>query len=105
MLIGDLEDRKSTSGYIILMGKSPICWNSKKQSVVALSSAEAEYIGASLCIRKISWIRNILSELLNFRKPILIYTDNLPSLKSMENGYLNPKMKHIAIKYHFNRII
>jgi len=62
------------------MGKNQICWNSKKQSVVALSSAEAEYIGVSICIRKILWIRNILSELLNFRKPILIYTDNLPNL-------------------------
>jgi len=62
------------------MGKNQICWNSKKQSVVTLSSTEAEYIGASICIRKILWIRNILSELLNFRKPILIYTDNLPNL-------------------------
>eukprot|EP00833_Pecoramyces_ruminatium_P006475 jgi/Orpsp1_1/1180507/evm.model.c7180000073688.1 len=69
---GDLNDRKSTSGNIILMGENPICWNSKKQSVVATSTAEAEYI------------------------------NNTASIKSIENGDLNPKLKHISIKYNFN---
>jgi hypothetical protein len=44
---GDTEDRKSTSGYIFMMGKAPIAWCSKKQNVVALSSCEAEYIAAA----------------------------------------------------------
>eukprot|EP00833_Pecoramyces_ruminatium_P001431 jgi/Orpsp1_1/1175463/evm.model.c7180000054002.1 len=99
---GDLNDRKSTSGNIILMGENPICWNSKKQSVVATSTAEAEYISTSLCIKKILWIRNILYELFKFNEPITIYSDNTASIKSMENGDLNPKLKHISIKYHFN---
>jgi len=99
---GDINDRKSTSGNIVLMGRNPICWNSKKQTVVATSTAEAEYISASLCIKKILWIKNVLFELLNFKKPITIYTDNKASKISMENGDLNPKLKHISIKYHFN---
>ena len=98
----DILDRKSTSGNIILMGNDPICWNSKKQSIVATSTTEAEYISVSLCIKKILWVKNILFELLNFKKPIALYTDNLSSKIAIKNGNLNPKLKHISIKYHFN---
>jgi len=100
---GDIEDRKSTSGYLILIGESPICWGSKKQSIVATSTTEAEYVATSECIKKVLWIRNIFKELFNFNKPITVYTDNLSSLKTIENGELNSKLKHISIKYHFNR--
>ena len=100
---GDSYDRKSTSGYIILMGKSAICWSSKKQTIVATSTTEAEYISTSECIKKVLWIRNIIMELLDIDKEITIYTDNLSSKSNMENGDLNTKLKHIDIKYHFNR--
>ncbi|MCI46656.1 hypothetical protein A2U01_0067897 [Trifolium medium] len=46
---GDADDRKSTARYVFLLGGAPIAWCSKKESVVALSSYEAEYIAASLC--------------------------------------------------------
>jgi len=56
---GDPKDSKSTSGYIILMNNDPICWQSKKkkkkkkkQSIVATSTAEAEYIAMSECVKK-----------------------------------------------------
>jgi len=75
---------------------------SKKQSIVATSTAEAEYISTSICIKKILWIKNILYELFRYSRPITIYSDNTASTKSMENGDLNPKLKYISIKYHFN---
>jgi len=92
---GDLEDRKFTSGGIILMGNSPICWISKKQSCVATSTAEAEYISTSENLKKILWIRNILKELINYNKTITKYTDNLASKTTIENGEINTKLKHI----------
>jgi len=100
---GDTKDRKSTSGNIILMGNSPICWTSKKQSIVATSTAEAEYVSTSECVKKVLWIRNILIELFNYNKPIKIYTDNVASKTNIENDEINPKLKHIAIKYFFNK--
>jgi len=100
---GNLDDRKSTSGNIILMGNSPICWTSKKQTSVALSAAEAEYVSTSECIKKILWIRNILEELFNFDKPITVYTDNTASLENIKNDEINTKLKHIEIKYFFNK--
>jgi len=95
---GDPKDRKSTSGFIILMNKDPICWQSKKQTVVATSTAEAEYIA-----KRVLWIRNILCELFKIKKPIKIFTDNLASKTIIENGELNNKLKHIDIKFHFNK--
>jgi len=52
MPIGDKENRKLTSGHIFLMGNSPISWYSKKQTIVAISTAEEEFIIASECIKK-----------------------------------------------------
>ena len=100
---GDTTDRKSTSGHIILMGNDPICWSSKKQSTVATSTMEAEYIGTTECTKSVLWIRNILSELFNFNQPIKIYTDNLSSKTTIENGQLNSRLKHINIKFYFNK--
>ena len=100
---GDIKDKKSTSGHIILMGTNPICWSSRKQPTVATSTMEAEYIGTSECTKKVLWIRNILSELFNFNKPITIFTDNQASKTTIENGQLNSKLKHINIKFYFNQ--
>ncbi len=100
---GDKTDRKSTSGGIILMGNSPICWISKKQSCVATSTAEAEYISTSESVKKILWLRNIIKEILNKKLNITIYTDNQASKCIMENGEINTKLKHIDVRYHFNR--
>jgi len=100
---GDPKDRKSTSGYIILMNNDPICWQSKKQTVVATSTAEAEYIATAECTKKALWIRNILYEIFNIKKPIKIFTDNLASKTTIENGELNNKLKHIEIKFYFNK--
>ena len=60
---GDIKDRKSTSEHIILMGKNPKYWPSKKQTIVATSTAETEYISTSECVKKVIYFRNILNEL------------------------------------------
>ena len=100
---GDPKDRKSTSGYIIMMNNDPICWQSKKQTVVATSTAEAEYIATSECTKKVLWLRNIIYELFKIKKPFKILTDNLASKTAIENGELNNKLKHIQIKFYFNK--
>ncbi len=104
-LAGDTKDRKSTSGFIILKGTNPICWGSKKQKTVATSTMEAEYIATTECAKKSLWIRNILKELINYDRPMRIYTDNLASKTTIENGELNTKLKHINIKFYFNKDI
>lgn len=59
---GDKERRKSTSGYIFILNGGPMSWYSKRQSTVALSSTEAEYIALTLAAKEATWLRFLLTE-------------------------------------------
>ncbi|XP_057756222.1 secreted RxLR effector protein 161-like [Arachis stenosperma] len=61
--VGDIKTRKSTSGFAFHIGSGAISWSSKKQPVVAFSTAEAEYIAAASCATQAVWLRRILEEL------------------------------------------
>ena len=58
--VGDQVDRKSTSGYVFLMGSGAISWSSR---IVILSTTEAEFVAATTCASQAIWLRNILKEL------------------------------------------
>ena len=60
---GDLEDRKSTSGYVFLLSSGVVSWTSKKQPVVSLSTTEAEFIAAASCACQAIWLRRVLEKL------------------------------------------
>ena len=60
---GDINDRKSTSGYIFNLNGGGVSWSSKKQSCVALSTAEAEYIALSAAAQESIWLKQLTSEL------------------------------------------
>ena len=59
---GDPNDWKSTASYVFNLGSGPVTWACKKQQVIALSSAEAEYQAAVNASQEALWLRQILSE-------------------------------------------
>ena len=61
---GDLNDRKSTSGYISMLSGGAVCWKSRKQTCVALSTAEAEYVALANAAQEVIWMRQLM-EILN----------------------------------------
>ena len=101
---GDLNDRKSTSGYTFLMNGAAVSWRSKKQTCVALSTAEAEYIALSAAAQEALWMRQLLANLnVNFDEPVTIYEDNQSAICISKNPQFHGRSKHIDIKYHFVR--
>ncbi|GKD43760.1 retrovirus-related pol polyprotein from transposon RE1 [Tanacetum coccineum] len=98
---GSIDDSKSISGYIFTLGPGVFCWNSKKQSVVAQSSAEAEYIPVAGAVNHAIWIRKLLFDLnLTQEGPTMIFCDNKSAIAIAENPVQHGRTKHINVKYH-----
>ena len=101
---GDKIQRKSTSGYVFQMGGSSTTWISKRQSIVALSTTEAEYISLSQATQEATWLRRLLNDV-GFEQttPTILYEDNQGAIELSKNQRLNSRTKHIDIKYHYVR--
>jgi hypothetical protein len=97
---GDLDGRKSTTGWIWCKNGGHISWQSKLQSVVAQSTCEAEYYGASSATKEALRLRKSLKDF-GLPVPVLfIYTDNKASLSLLKHGAVSPATKHIDVIYH-----
>lgn len=101
---GDLDDRKSTSGYVFLLSGAAVSWSSRKQPVVTLSTTEAEFIAAASCACQGIWLRRILEEV-NYTQqgPIMLFCDNSSTIKLSKNPVLHGRSKHIDVRFHFLR--
>lgn len=101
---GDLDDRRSTSGFVFLLGYAAVSWSSKKQPVVTLSTTEAEYIAAAFCACQCIWLRRVLEKLGHKEeKSTLIQCDNNSTIKLSKNPVFHGRNKHIDIRFHFLR--
>eukprot|EP00253_Pinus_taeda_P023383 PITA_23383 len=96
--------RKSTSGCCFGLGSAVVSWFSRKQQSVALGSAEAEYMAASLASCEAIWLRKMLFGLFGQPlRPSVIHCDNQSCIKLTENPVFHDRSKHIGIRYHFIR--
>lgn len=101
---GDTENRKSTCGFIFFLGKGPISWSTKQQSVVARSSAEAEYLALSYATEEAIHLRQLLAELgFPQKEATIIYSDNISAIKLSNNPTFHKRTKTIDIRHHFIR--
>ncbi|KAE8735514.1 hypothetical protein F3Y22_tig00000340pilonHSYRG00533 [Hibiscus syriacus] len=101
---GDVDDRKSTSGYVFFLGDTTFTWISKKQPVVTLSTCEVEYMAARSCVCHVIWLRRLLKEL-NFAQEnaTQIYLDSRSAIELAKNHVHHERSKHIDLKFHFIR--
>lgn len=98
---GDVNDRKSTSGYVFLLSGGAVSWSSKKQKCVALSTAEAEYIALCSASQESIWLRQLMTELGNRPETATLIFEDSKSAIAMTN--FHGRAKHIDIKFHFIR--
>ncbi|GJU12010.1 putative ribonuclease H-like domain-containing protein [Tanacetum coccineum] len=96
-------DRKSTIGGCQFLGRRLISWQCKKQTVVANSTTEAEYVAASNCCGHVLWIQN---QLLVYRYNFMntkIFIDKESTICIVKNLVFHSKTKHIEIRHYFIR--
>ncbi|GKB76027.1 hypothetical protein Tco_0942922 [Tanacetum coccineum] len=100
---GATQDRKLTTGGCQLLGNRLISWKCKKQTVVATSTSETEYVATASCCGQVLWIQNQLLDYgYNFMNTV-IYIDNNSTICIIENPVQHSKTKHIEIRHHFIR--
>ncbi|GJW12896.1 ribonuclease H-like domain-containing protein, partial [Tanacetum coccineum] len=96
-------DRKSTTGGCQFLGHRLISWQCKKQTIMATSTTEAEYVAAANCCGQVLWIQNqMLDYGFNFMNT-RIYIDNESTICIVKNPVFHSKTKHIEIRHHFIR--
>lgn len=103
---GNVDDRKSCTGNVIMLAGGPISWRSKKQASVALSTMEAEYAALAEVSKEVVYLKRLLNYI-GFEKyvefPIHIYCDNQSAIELSKNAVLHKRSKHIDISFHFTR--
>lgn len=96
--------QRSTTGCVFLIGNTPVSWVSKKQSITAQSSTEAEYVALSEAAKQTIWIRHFLhcigrgSAYKN--QPTVIYEDNQGAIAIANNPTNHSRTKHISVRFH-----
>lgn len=101
---GDIETRRSTTGYVFMLGGGSISWASKLQPTVALSSTEAEYMAACAAVQEAIYMRRLLGDLKCEQvQPTIIWEDNQGCIAMSKNPIHHKRTKHIDIRYHFTR--
>jgi hypothetical protein len=96
-------DRKSTSGTCQFLGRSMVSWSSKKQTSVALSTADAEYVAAGQCCAQLLWMRQTLRDIGYNLSKVPLLCDNESAIRLADNPIEHSRTKHIDIWHHFLR--
>lgn len=96
--------RKSNSGYLVRYGGGLISWASRKQSCVALSSTEAEFVALTEGCQELSWIKKLLKDFgEDVSNPVPTYEDNQSCIKLVEGDKIEKRSKHIDTKFFYVR--
>nr|GFA21441.1 retrovirus-related Pol polyprotein from transposon TNT 1-94 [Tanacetum cinerariifolium] len=102
------SDRKTTSGSVQFLGDKLVCWSSKKQNYVSISTGESEYVAVSSCCAQVLWmraqvlwIRTQLTDYGFFYDKVTIYCDSKSAIAISCNPVQHTRTKHIDVRYHF----
>ncbi|XP_073133324.1 uncharacterized protein [Henckelia pumila] len=101
--ISDMKDSKSTSGFVFTLGGTAIAWKSSKQTVIARSTIESEFIALDKCAEEAEWLRLFLKDVPGWVKPvpaICIHCDIQSSIERAQSNMYNGKSRHIRCRHN-----
>ncbi|KAL9436402.1 hypothetical protein AB3S75_022452 [Citrus x aurantiifolia] len=101
---GDLDKRRSLTGYLFTLGGCTVNWKATLQNVVALSTTEAEYTAAAEVLKETIWLKGMITELGAEQDSVEVYCDSQSAIHLSKNQTHHEKTKHIDVKLHFVRL-
>ncbi|CAL1380337.1 unnamed protein product [Linum trigynum] len=102
-MAGDVDSRRSTSGYLITLSGGAISWQSRLQKCVALSTTEAEYIATTKACKEMIWMKKFLKELGFQQEQPQLFCDSQSAIHLAKNASFHARSKHIDVRYHWIR--
>ena len=102
-MAGDVDDRKSSIGYVYTLGGTTISWVSKLQKKVTLSITEAEYVAVTEASKEMIWLQTFLEELGQRQWKGVLHCDSQSAIHLVKNRVYHENIKHIQVRYHFIR--
>lgn len=97
----DKTDRKSTTGFMVFVNGGLISWRSRKQSIVALSTAESEYIALSEVCQELAWLKRLCTDFgIVIIDPSQVFSDNQSAI-ALSTAECSNRTKYIDTKYHY----
>ena len=102
-MAGDLDGRKSTSGFLFTFAGGAVSWQSKLQKCVALSTTEAEYIAATEAAKEMLWMKRFVQELGLMQDEYVVFCDSQSAMDLSKNTSYHSRTKHIDVRYQWLR--
>ena len=102
---GDLDKRRSTTGYVFTLAKALVSWKSTLQSTVVLSTTEAEYMAITEAVKEAIWLQGLLDDLGVGQKHVTVFCDSQSAIHLAKNQVYHARTKHIDVRYHSVREI
>lgn len=102
---GEVNTRRSTSGFAFFHNENMISWNSSLQQCVSQSTTESEYVSASEAIKELIWLKRLFDELVPNQSDnkTQFFMDNMSAIRLVKNPEFHKRSKHIDIRYHLIR--